>query len=206
MIPRFYPILDTATLALRKTAAAAIADVLLTAGVGILQYRHKDNWTQRHYEEAAHLAELCRTAGAQFVINDRADYAHLIGAGVHLGQDDLPPVAARRIMGDAFIGFSTHSKRQLVRGEEEPVRYLAIGPVFATTSKLKPDPVIGIEPLKTLRPLTKKPLVAIGGITLENAGSVFETGIDSVAVLSGFLTEDCKPAGIATCAKKWLML
>jgi thiamine-phosphate pyrophosphorylase len=206
VIARFYPIVDTAAVAARGGNTVLVAKTLLTAGVRMLQYRHKDNWTQREYDDAAHIAELCRAADAQFVLNDRADYARLFGCGVHLGQDDLPPLAARKVVGDASIGFSTHNKRQLTMGDEEPVQYLAIGPIFPTTSKLKPDPVIGLDRLRGLRALTKKSLVAIGGIALENAGSVFEAGVDSVSILSGFLPDDCDPAEISKRSKLWLSI
>jgi thiamine-phosphate pyrophosphorylase len=206
VIPRFYPIVDTTATSLRGGQTVGVAEALLDAGARILQYRHKENWTQQHYDDAAAIAELCRGAGAVFVVNDRADYAHLLGAGVHLGQDDLPPVAARKVMGDkALIGFSTHNKRQLVFAEEEPVQYLALGPIFPTESKLKPDPTVGVERLKLLRALTTKPLVAIGGITIENAASVFEAGADSIAILSGFLSDGCEPANVKACAKRWLL-
>ena len=125
-------------------------------------------------------------AGALFIVNDRADIAKLLDAGLHLGQDDLTPKDARRILsGENIIGFSTHNEQQLRAGDLEPVDYLAIGPIFATTSKQNPDPVVGLDRLRALRTLTKKPLVAIGGITLESAPQVFEAGADSVAIISG---------------------
>lgn len=207
MIPRFYPIVDTAVTALHGGKSSEVAEALLAGGVRMLQYRHKDSWTQQHYDDAAAIAELCRSAGATFVVNDHADYAHLLGAGVHLGQGDLPPLAARKIVGDsAVIGFSTHNKRQLSLGTDEPVQYLAIGPIFPTTSKLKPDPVLGLDRLKTFRGVTDKPLVAIGGITLDNAASVFEAGVDSVATISGFLISGGEPAKVTASAKRWLSI
>ncbi|MBV9266559.1 MAG: thiamine phosphate synthase [Acidobacteriaceae bacterium] len=198
-VPRFYPILDTAVLKAHGSAPADAADALLNAGLRILQYRHKDPWTQSDYDHAAHIAEMCHKAGALFVINDRADFAHLLHAALHVGQDDLPPIAARRVMSDEVIGLSTHSRRQLVNGDQEPVEYLSLGPIFATASKLKPDPVVGIEGLKKLRPLTKKPLVAIGGITVENAMDVIEAGADSVAVISGLMP-------VKTRVREWVQL
>ncbi len=103
------------------------------------------------------------------MVNDRVDFANLLDAAVHLGQTDLPPAAARKIVADGVIGFSTHNRVQLELGNEEPVDYLALGPIYTTASKLDPDPVVGVDGLRTLRKLTTKPLVAIGGITLANA-------------------------------------
>jgi thiamine-phosphate pyrophosphorylase len=140
-------------------------------------------------------------------VNDRADYAHLLGAGVHLGQDDLPPVAARKVVGNAaLMGFSTHNRRQFLLGGEEPVEYIAIGPLFPTTSKLKPDPVLGLDRLKTFRALTHKPVVAIGGIRLDNAATVFEAGVDAVATISGFLIDGGEPSKVTASAKRWLSI
>jgi thiamine-phosphate pyrophosphorylase len=118
------------------------------------------------------------------VVNDRADVAKLLGAALHLGQDDLAPSDARRILpASSIIGFSTHNEQQLRAGDAEPVDYLAIGPIFATGSKQNPDPVVGVDRLRALRALTQKPLVAIGGITRELAPQVFQAGADSVAII-----------------------
>lgn len=203
-VPRFYPILDTSVLAARKCNVLDAAKGLLEAGARILQYRHKESWTQGNYDEAASVRTLCHDAGVLFVLNDRADFAHLLGAGLHIGQDDLNPVAARQIIRDEVVGFSTHNRRQLVRAEGGPVEYLSLGPIFPTTSKLKPDPVLGIDGLRALRPLTKKPLVAIGGITIENAGAVFAAGADSVAVISAILPDVCERRAIKRRAEEWL--
>jgi thiamine-phosphate pyrophosphorylase len=121
-------------------------------------------------------------------VNDRADFALLLEAGLHIGQDDLPPRDARKLMGSqASIGFSSHNSRQLCAAGGEPVDYVALGPIFATSSKRNPDAVVGVEELRRLRPLIEKPLVAIGGITLENAAEVLRAGADSVAVIAGLL-------------------
>lgn len=134
-------------------------------------------------------------------MNDRADVAKLLDAALHLGQDDLPPSAARRIVGErGAIGFSTHNEAQLRAGDREPVDYLAIGPIFGTSSKENPDPVVGLDELRRLRAFTEKPLVAIGGITRANALSVFEAGADSVAVI-GDLYPDPR-----TQAEEWLAI
>jgi thiamine-phosphate pyrophosphorylase len=205
-LPRFYPILDTSMLTARECTILDTAKFLIEAGVKVLQYRHKDNWTQAHYDEAATVRTLCHDAGVLFVLNDRADFAHLLGAALHIGQNDLNPVAARKVMGDEVMGFSTHNRRQLVRADEEPVEYLSLGPIFPTTSKLKPDPVLGIDALRALRPLTRKPVVAIGGITLENAKQVFDAGADSVGIISGILPEGGDRRAIKRRAEEWLKL
>jgi thiamine-phosphate pyrophosphorylase len=174
ILPPFYPIIDD----------VAAAEALLEVGARILQFRHKSFFSRAAFEEASRIAELCKQAGALFVMNDRADIAKLLDSALHLGQDDLAPTDARRILpAPSIIGFSTHNEQQLLAGNLEPVDYLAIGPIFATGSKLNPDPVVGLERLRGLRALTQKPLVAIGGITRGLAPQVFEAGADSVAVI-----------------------
>lgn len=205
-LPRFYPILDTIALAERGCAPIPAAKALLEAGIKILQYRHKDDWTQVHFDEAKQIAKLCHQRGVLFVLNDRADFARLIGAALHLGQYDLPPVAARHVVSDEVIGFSTHNKLQLTRADEEPVEYLSLGPIFATNSKSKPDPVVGIDGLRRLRPLTEKPLAAIGGITPESALDVLDAGADSVAVISGLLPRTCDRITLRRRAEEWIRL
>ena len=203
-LPRFYPILDTAALAAQACPVLNAARTLLEAGVKILQYRHKENWTPTEYDEAAQLKVLCDQAGALFVLNDRADYSHLLDAALHLGQNDLPPVAARKVVRQSVIGFSTHNRRQLIRANDEPVEYLSLGPIFVTASKLKPDPVLGVDGLRALRPLSKKPVVAIGGIKLENAPEVLAAGADSVAVITAILPGICDRSSIKQRASEWL--
>jgi thiamine-phosphate pyrophosphorylase len=205
-LPRFYPILDTAILEARNCPALAAAEALLETGVRILQYRHKDNWTQTHFDEAKELAERCQDLGVLFVLNDRADFARLFKTALHVGQDDLSPVAARTIISDEVMGFSTHNRAQLKRGDEEPVEYLSLGPIFSTRSKLRPDPVVGLDNLRKLRELTSKPLVAIGGITLENARDTLDTKVDSLAVISGILPEKADRKSIRRRAEEWLTL
>jgi thiamine-phosphate pyrophosphorylase len=174
-LPPFYPIVSD----------VATAEALLEAGAQIIQYRNKKFLSRAAFDDASRIAELCRCAGALFVVNDRADIARLLNAALHLGQDDLAPSDARRILpASSIIGFSTHNEQQLLAGDAEPVDYLAIGPIFASASKHNPDPVVGLDQLRTLRPLTKKPLVAIGGITRVLASEVFKAGADSVAVIS----------------------
>lgn len=185
--PRFYPIIDTSVLAPTGFSPLQVAEEAVRAGVKILQYRHKDNWTQSHFDEAKSIADLCKSAGILFVINDRADFASLLGGGLHIGQDDLPAVAARAVVPNAIIGFSTHNAFQLRRSADLPVNYISLGPIFATQSKDRPDPVIGVDGLRALRVISSMPLVAIGGITLLTAADVLSSGADSVAVISGIL-------------------
>lgn len=184
-LPRFYPILDSKLLAQFSCPAVTAAEGLVEGGARILQFRHKEAWTQTEFDISRKLAKLCHDAGVLFVINDRADFARMVGAALHVGQDDLQPVAARRVVGDEVMGFSTHNYSQLARGNEEPVEYLSLGPILATTSKHNPDPVVGIEGLRKLREVTAKPLVAIGGITQLNARDVLEAGANSLAIISG---------------------
>jgi thiamine-phosphate pyrophosphorylase len=205
-LPRFYPILDTITLSERGCSVHVATNALLEAGVKILQYRHKDDWTQAHFDEAKQVAKLCHELGVLFVLNDRADFARLLGAALHVGQADPPPVAARRVVSDEVIGFSTHDELQLTRADAELVEYISLGPIFVTSSKSKPDPVVGIEGLRRLRALTQKPLVAIGGITTENARAVLEAGANSVAVISGLLCGACDRITLRRRAEDWIRL
>jgi thiamine-phosphate pyrophosphorylase len=202
-LPRFYPILDTAGVAIPLETAAGI---LLDEGAQILQLRRKGHFGREMFETAGRLATLCRQAGALFVLNDRADLAALLDAAVHLGQEDLTPEQARRVMGSAVIGYSTHNEAQLRSSNEQPADYVALGPIFQTASKRNPDPVVGVQVLKHLRSLTERPLVAIGGITLENAASVLRAGADSVAVIGGLSLRDGDRAALRERAREWMRL
>ncbi|MBI4480405.1 MAG: thiamine phosphate synthase [Acidobacteria bacterium] len=188
-----YAILDTALRA--DLAPAALAGALLRAGVRVIQYRHKASFRRVNFDECCALAELVHTAGGVFIVNDRADVAALCQAdGVHLGQEDLPPEKARQFLGPAaadakIIGYSTHNRVQAELAARLPVDYIAIGPVFPTKTKQHPDPVVGLAMVAEIRGLTAKPLVAIGGITLENAPSVLQAGADAVAVASDLLRD-----------------
>ncbi len=205
-LPRFYPILDTFAAQERGYSMLVAAEALLEAGVRILQYRHKETWTQSHFDEAKRIATLCHGAGVLFVLNDRADFARMMGAALHLGQDDLPPPAARRVISDEVIGFSTHHRLQLTRANDEAVEYLSLGPIFATNSKQRPDPVIGVDGLSELRGLTAKPLVAIGGITLENAAELLKAGADSVAAISAILPHGGNRTVARRRTEEWMRL
>ena len=149
-MPKLYPILDTGILEARCLPVTRAAAAFLEGGAAILQLRHKQPWTRAAFEAAREVARLCREAGALFIIDDRADIAMLLDAGLHVGQDDLPPRDVRRLMGaDAIIGYSSHNARQVCAAGGEPVDYVAFGPVFATASKRNPDPVTGIEGLRS---------------------------------------------------------
>jgi thiamine-phosphate pyrophosphorylase len=206
-LPRVYPILDTAALDARGIAIDAAAGALLEGGAAILQLRHKGHWSRSAYESAQKVARLCAEAGVAFVVNDRADFAMLLGAGLHVGQDDLPPREARKLVGaESLLGFSTHNARQLAEAGGEPADYFALGPIFGTASKENPDPVVGVEEVRRLRALVEKPLVAIGGITLENAPDVWAAGADSVAVIGGLLPKDSGVRALRERMEAWVAL
>ncbi len=172
-----------------------VAEAFLAGGAEILQFRHKNFWSRETFGDAEQVARLCQDAGIQFIVNDRADYAALLSAGLHVGQDDLTPRDARRVIGrDVPLGFSTHTLAQMRAAQSEPVDYVAFGPVFTTASKETPDATVGVESLATVRAMTAKPLVAIGGITLENAAACWSAGADSVAIIGDLLREDCTTA------------
>jgi thiamine-phosphate pyrophosphorylase len=206
-LPPLYPILDTAALESRRCPVAAAAKAMLEGGARILQFRHKGHFSRLVFEQAEEVADLCRRHGAVWVVNDRADMARLLGAGVHLGQDDLPPRLARGILGEgALIGFSTHNADQLLAAGAEPADYLALGPLFPTRSKERPDPVLGTAGLRQLRPLTPRPLVAIGGITRSSARDVLAAGADSVAVIGDLLPEVCTFESVRERMEEWRRL
>ena len=207
LLPRLYPILDTGMLAERSFDAIAAAEAMLAGGALILQFRHKGHYSRQVFGEAEKVAELCRRAGSLFVIDDRADIAILLDAGVHVGQEDLPPQDARRLVGPGrLLGFSTHNAAQLRAAAAAPADYIAVGPIFGTSSKEKPDPVVGVAELRRLRALETRPLVAIGGITRENAPEVLEAGADSVAVIGDLLPAECNSESVRERMEQWQML
>ncbi len=189
LLPRLYPILDTSCFPNTRDLFAA-AEELSIAGCTLLQYRNKSGHARLMLEDAR---ELTARLGAtvKLIMNDRADLCLAAGFdGLHVGQDDLSAESARRIIGaDLWLGISTHNPDQLAEADKTSADYLAIGPVFATGSKANPDPVVGLEGVRRARELTRKPLVAIGGITRANARSVIEAGADSVAVISDLLRD-----------------
>jgi thiamine-phosphate pyrophosphorylase len=186
VLPRLYVILDAALL---KIPAKECAKNLVDAGVRLIQYRNKRASGRELLETSRELAEYLNPIGVQFIVNDRADVAALAGArGVHVGQDDLGVEQARRVMGEGkWVGISTHNARQFRSALETSVDYIAVGPVFATGSKENPDPVVGVGFVRETRAMTDRPMVAIGGITLERAAEVIEAGADSVAIISDIL-------------------
>jgi thiamine-phosphate pyrophosphorylase len=181
MFPSLYAIVDAA---LAGDRATAIAGGLAASGAGVIQYRNKRGSARRNFETCCQLAGILR-GRARFIVNDRADIAALCGAdGVHVGQEDLAVEDARGVCGrDSWVGISTHNIEQFRAAIATSADYVAVGPIFRTASKENPDPVIGIEFIRQARRMTTKPIVAIGGITLENAAEVFEAGADSVAVI-----------------------
>ncbi|MBI2687153.1 MAG: thiamine phosphate synthase [Acidobacteria bacterium] len=204
-LPKLYPILDTAALERAGVPLLEAAIGVIEAGAEILQLRHKGHFSRDLFETAAHLAVLCEQARIGLVINDRVDMAKLLNAHVHLGQDDLLPAFARQLTGpDTIIGLSTHNREQLEAANNEPVDYHAVGPIFGTSSKENPDPVLGLELLRELRPLSKRPVVAIGGVTMANAAEVLHAGADSVAVISGLIPQDASRTTIRGRTEAWL--
>ena len=203
-LPRLYPILDSDSLQARGVALETAAAAFLEGGASILQIRHKAHWSRNTFESAKRVARLCRENGATLIVNDRADIAMLLDAGLHVGQDDLLPRDARRLMGaDAVLGFSSHNVPQLCAAGGEPVDYVALGPVFGTVSKLRPDPVVGVEEVRRCRALLEKPLVAIGGITLENALDVLHAGADSLAVIAGLIPDSPTAQALRERMEQW---
>jgi thiamine-phosphate pyrophosphorylase len=192
--PLLYGILDAAFFSTTKDLLA-FADALVAGGCSLLQYRNKSGNARVMLDQARELKKHLGSS-VRLIMNDRADLCLAAGFdGVHVGQDDLSPEAVRAIIGpERWLGVSTHNPEQLRAADLTSADYLAIGPVFAASSKERPDPVVGLEGVRRARSLTRKPLVAIGGITRANAVSVIEAGADSVAVISELLPEPRKSA------------
>ena len=187
-LPRVYPITDTQISGLSH---AKQVELLADGGATVVQLREKHASPVEFYEQAKAALKVAQSRGVILIINDRADIALAIGAdGVHLGQDDLPPEVARRLLGeDAIIGYSTHSLSQIQAAVQLPVDYLALGPIFSTATKDNPDPVVGLEGVKAAREvLGDRLLVGIGGISQANAPEVIDAGADAVAVISAVLS------------------
>jgi thiamine-phosphate pyrophosphorylase len=194
MLPRLYAILDSSNFP-DTEALCSSASELVVAGVTLLQYRNKSENACQMLDQARELRRRLDPS-IKLIMNDRADLC-LAAAfdGVHVGQDDLSPEGVRKVIGDSlWLGVSTHNPEQLAAADKTTADYLAVGPVFSTRSKANPDPVIGLEGVRRARELTRKPLVAIGGITRENCKSVFEAGADTVAVISDLIREPRKSA------------
>ncbi len=169
-----------------------LVDVLkgsATAGAKIFQYRNKTASMKAAYAEALPLRKAAHELGVLFIVNDRCDLALAVDAdGVHLGQGDLPLNLARKVMGpDKLIGISTHSREQVLAATAGGPNYLGFGPIFMPGSKLDHDPVVGLQGLREIRPLTALPIFAIGGITADRTEEVIRAGADGVAVISAIL-------------------
>jgi thiamine-phosphate pyrophosphorylase len=201
ILPRLYPVTDAR---LSKLTHAEQVKRLCAGGASLIQVREKHEIARRFFSEAEEVLRLAHSLGARIIINDRVDIALALGAdGVHLGQDDLPPLAARRILGErAIIGFSTHSVEQAIAASSLPIDYLAIGPIFPTSSKESPDPVLGLDGLRRVREAVPRlPLVAIGGITFENGPETLAAGADSLATINALLGDS---AQIEARTRAWL--
>jgi len=186
VLPRLYVILDAALLSIPETDCAR---QLVDAGVRLVQYRNKAASSRELFESAKRLSAELLPRGVTFIVNDRPDVAALSGAsGVHVGQEDLGVEEARAVVGTGkMVGISTHNRGQFEQAAATSADYIAVGPIFSTSTKLNPDPVVGTEFIRNVRALTEKPIVAIGGITLERATDVVGAGADSVAVISDIL-------------------
>jgi thiamine-phosphate pyrophosphorylase len=192
-VKRLYAILDVGLFP-EDTAFLAAAEEMVAGGVSLLQYRNKAGSAREMLKQAR---ELKRRLGnsVQLIMNDRADLCLATGFdGVHVGQDDLSAESVRKIIGSRLLGVSTHNFAQVREADGGLADYIAIGPVFATGSKANPDPVVGLDGVRQARALTRKPLVAIGGITRANCRSVIDAGAESVAVISDLLREPRKSA------------
>lgn len=191
MFPSLYAIVDSGAVGER---VLEISEELAGSGVELIQFRDKAASARRFFEICATLSARLR-GRARFIVNDRADIAALCDAdGVHVGQEDLHAEDARAMCGAGrWVGVSTHNLEQFRAALETSADYIAVGPVFATSTKKNPDPVVGLEFVARARAMTEKPIVAIGGITAENAESVYRAGADSVAVISDLMAAG-KPA------------
>src|SRR5690348_2877556 len=185
VLPRLYVILDASLLTIPESECAR---QLVDAGVRLLQYRNKTASSRDLLESSKRLSAELIPRGVTFIVNDRADVAALADAsGVHVGQEDLGAEEARAVVGNKLVGISTHNRAQFERAAATSADYIAVGPIFSTSTKSNPDPVVGTEFIRQVRPLTDKPIVAIGGITLGCAAEVVRAGADSVAVISDIL-------------------
>jgi thiamine-phosphate pyrophosphorylase len=193
-LPRLYAILDSSCF-VNFEALLRAADELTGAGVTLVQYRDKSGDARLMLQRARELKDRVGRR-AKLIMNDRADLC--VAAkfdGVHVGQDDLSPEGARKLMGpDRWLGVSTHNPPQVGDADKTSANYIAVGPVFATASKTNPEPVIGLAGIRQARELTRKPLAAIGGITRENCRAVIEAGADSIAVISDLTRDPRKSA------------
>lgn len=201
-LPKIYPITDAR---LTKLSHAEQVERLIRGGAELIQLREKRAAPKEFYKQAKKALEIARKNNVKIIINDRVDIALALKAdGVHLGQDDLPPSQARKILGEkAIIGFSTHSLEQAAEASELPIDYLAIGPVFATKTKKNPEKIVGIEAVESARrAIGDFPLVAIGGITYANYLEILSKGANSAAIISDLL---CEPDKITENTRRFLL-
>jgi thiamine-phosphate pyrophosphorylase len=189
VFPRLYAIIDPTLL---TNSELDLAETLAGSGVELIQYRNKTASSRQFFEISRQLSSSLSPRGVRLIVNDRPDIALLAGAGgVHVGQEDLSVEEARAICGsDRWVGVSTHTLEQLASADRTSADYIAFGPIFQTVTKKNPDPIVGTEMLRKARQMTKKPLVAIGGITLERAAEVYRAGADSLAVIRDLI---CAP-------------
>lgn len=194
-IPRLYAIADVDSLMTRSVALDAFAAELRAAGVQLVQYRNKQGSARQMLQDAATLRGIFSGPSAKLILNDRADLALLSRFnGVHVGQEDLTAKDARSILGlNTWVGVSTHTLDQVIEANNTSCDYIAYGPIFSTASKNNPDPTVGLAGLRAARSETRKPLVAIGGITRGNCRIILDAGADSVAVISDLLPDRNNP-------------
>lgn len=188
-LPKIYPITDER---ISGITTSDQVERLIAGGATFIQLREKHAASSHFYESAAKAIAIARSKGVRIIINDRVDIALALKAdGVHLGQDDLPCEQARRILGEyAIIGLSTHTPEQAKTAVNLPLDYIAIGPIFQTSTKAEPDKVVGLKGLSKIRSLIGDfPLVAIGGITASNVQQVLEAGADSAAMISDLISD-----------------
>jgi len=190
-LPSLYPIIDAGMLANRGISSVEFAKELRAAGARLLQYRNKMGAPQEILQNITAVRETFAGSECRLILNDRADLTVLANwDGVHVGQEDLSPEDARRVVGPGrWVGVSTHTDKQVRAADLCSADYVAVGPVFATGTKLDAEPVIGLDGVRKARALTTKPIVAIGGITRSNVRSVIDAGADCVAVISALLVE-----------------
>jgi thiamine-phosphate pyrophosphorylase len=187
LFPALYAILD-ATSAQPIDSFVSLAQNLAAAGVQLIQLRAK-HVPARQFQEIATALIAAAPENVRIIINDRPDIASITkSAGVHVGQDDLPVEAARKLCPTPqWVGISTHNLEQLEAADRTSADYIAVGPIYPTVTKLIPDPVVGLDLIRAARKLPRKPIVAIGGITIKSASAVFQAGADSVAIISDLI-------------------
>ena len=196
VFPRLYAIADASF-----GDPVLLTQSLIRGGARLIQLRNKKAGAREFLDQAERILALA-PRDARIIVNDRVDVARLAGArGVHLGQTDLPPAAARRILGsDATVGFSTHNLDQALEADKFPIDYMAVGPIFPTSTKENPDPVVGLRDLAAIANAVHTPIVAVGGITLQKAPEVLKAGAHSIAVIRDLL--DC--ADVEARTREWI--